>query len=59
MRFLVFILSFMCVAWADQITLANGDRITGAILRSDTKSLVLKTDNAGEVGHWLIIHLHE
>jgi putative salt-induced outer membrane protein len=47
-RLLVFLtLSF--VALADQITLTNGDRITGSILRSDTKNLVLKTDNAGEV----------
>ena len=31
------------------MTLANGDRITGSVLRSDTKTLVIKTDNAGEV----------
>ncbi len=35
--------------WADQVTLANGDRITGTVLHSDTKTLVIKTDNAGEV----------
>jgi len=35
--------------WADQVTLANGDRITGSVLHSDTKTLVIKTDNAGEV----------
>jgi len=34
---------------ADQISLKNGDRITGKIVRSDPKSLVLKTDYAGEV----------
>src|SRR5512135_182075 len=38
-----------CSLWADQVTLTNGDRITGSILRSDTKTLVVKTDNAGEV----------
>jgi putative salt-induced outer membrane protein len=38
-----------CLAWADQVTLANGDRITGSILHSDTKNLVLKTDSAGEL----------
>ena len=37
------------VALADQITLTNGDRLTGAILRSDTKQLVLKTELAGDV----------
>ena len=36
-------------ASADQITLTNGDRVTGTILRSDTKTLVLKTDTAGEL----------
>jgi len=35
--------------WADQVTLANGDRITGSVLRSDSKTLVIKTDTAGEV----------
>jgi len=40
---------FVGIAWADQITLANGDRITGSVVRSDTKVLVLKTDNAGEL----------
>ena len=38
-----------CFAWADQVTLANGDRITGSVLRSDTKTLVMKTDTAGEL----------
>lgn len=38
-----------CSLWADQVTLANGDRITGSVIRSDTKTLVIKTDNAGEV----------
>ena len=36
-------------AWADQITLSNGDRLTGSIVRSDTKELVLKTEFAGTV----------
>lgn len=34
---------------ADQVTLKNGDRMTGTILKSDTKTLVLKTEAAGEV----------
>ncbi|HSP68245.1 MAG TPA: DUF481 domain-containing protein [Bryobacteraceae bacterium] len=48
-RILILIPLLACLAWADQVTLANGDRMTGSILRSDTKTLVLKTDNAGEV----------
>jgi putative salt-induced outer membrane protein YdiY len=34
---------------ADQVTLKNGDRITGQIVKSDAKSLVLKTAYAGDV----------
>jgi len=34
---------------ADQITLKNGDRLTGKIEKSDGKTLVIKTDFAGEV----------
>jgi putative salt-induced outer membrane protein len=36
-------------AVADQITLKNGDRLTGSITKSDGKELVFKTDYAGEV----------
>jgi small nuclear ribonucleoprotein (snRNP)-like protein len=35
--------------FADQITLKNGDRLTGSIERSDEKTLVIKTEAAGEV----------
>lgn len=34
---------------ADLITLKNGDRLSGSIIRSDEKELVLKTEFAGEV----------
>jgi putative salt-induced outer membrane protein len=34
---------------ADQITMQNGDRLSGTILKSDGKTLVIKTDYAGEV----------
>jgi len=34
---------------ADQITLKNGDRLTGTIEKSDDKSLLMKTEFAGEV----------
>jgi len=36
-------------ARADQVTLKNGDRLTGTILKSDGKTLLLKTDSAGDV----------
>ena len=43
-------LMFVCMcASADQITLKNGDRLTGKIVTTDDKTLVLKTDYAGEV----------
>jgi putative salt-induced outer membrane protein YdiY len=51
-RILSFFLVFMlacCHAFADQVTLKNGDRLSGEILKSDEKSLVLKTEFAGEV----------
>ncbi len=36
-------------ASAEQVTLKNGDRITGAVVKSDGKTLVVKTDYAGEL----------
>jgi putative salt-induced outer membrane protein len=38
-----------CTAKADQVTLKNGDRLTGTIVKSDSKTLLLKTDAAGDV----------
>jgi len=35
--------------FADQVVLKNGDRLTGSIEKSDDKSLVIKTEFAGEV----------
>jgi len=35
--------------FADQVTLKNGDRLTGSIEKSDEKTLVIKTEFAGEV----------
>jgi len=35
--------------FADQVTLKNGDRLTGTIVKSDAKTLVLKTEAAGDV----------
>ncbi len=36
-------------SFADQLTLKNGDRLTGSVVKSDGKTVVLKTDYAGEV----------
>jgi len=36
-------------AFADQVILKNGDRLSGTIVKSDDKNLVLKADYAGEV----------
>lgn len=35
--------------FADQVILSNGDHLTGTIVKSDNKSLILKTDYAGEL----------
>jgi putative salt-induced outer membrane protein YdiY len=35
--------------FSDQVTLKNGDRLSGTIVKSDAKTLVLKTEAAGEV----------
>lgn len=35
--------------FADQITLQNGDRLSGTIVKSDGKELVIKTEFAGDV----------
>jgi putative salt-induced outer membrane protein YdiY len=43
-------LSLACsAAAADVVTLKNGDRVTGAIVRADAKALTIKTDAMGEV----------
>jgi hypothetical protein len=34
-----------CTARADTVTLENGDRLTGTIVKSDAKELILKTDD--------------
>lgn len=49
MRYLICVLFFAGLSWADQITLTNGDRVTGSVIRSDSKILVLKTETAGEL----------
>ena len=40
---------FVCLVWADQVTLKNGDRVTGKILKKDGASLAFKSSVFGEV----------
>ena len=40
---------FPAMLFADQIVLKNGDRLTGVIETSDDKTLLIKTEFAGEV----------
>jgi len=48
---ILLVLACVCVmtAKADQVTLKNGDRLTGTIVKSDAKTLLLKTEYAGDV----------
>lgn len=45
----VFLCFFASAALADQVTLKNGDRLTGTIVKSDSKTLLIKSDLAGDV----------
>ena len=48
--FLLMTMILFCPAlFADQVSLKNGDRLTGTIVKSDAKTLVLKTEAAGDV----------
>ncbi len=47
--FLFLLVVAVLPAFADRITLKNGDRLTGTIVTTDEKTLTLKTDFAGEV----------
>jgi putative salt-induced outer membrane protein len=46
---LIVFLGLASVAFADQITLKNGDHLTGTVVKSDGKTLVLHTEFAGDV----------
>jgi putative salt-induced outer membrane protein YdiY len=49
-QFVAIVLLLLTIpALADQITLKNGDHLTGSISKSDGKTLVIKTDYAGDV----------
>ena len=43
------LLAFSSAAPADQVTLKNGDRLSGGIVSGDGKTLVIKTEFAGEI----------
>jgi small nuclear ribonucleoprotein (snRNP)-like protein len=45
----ILVFLFPVALFADQIVLKNGDRLTGSIEKSDDKTLVIKTEFAGEV----------
>jgi putative salt-induced outer membrane protein YdiY len=46
---LIAFFGFSTLSFADQVTLKNGDRLTGTVVKSDGKELVLHTDAAGDV----------
>jgi putative salt-induced outer membrane protein YdiY len=46
---LTIVISLSSFLFADQITLKNGDRLTGSVVKSDGKTLVLHTDALGDV----------
>jgi putative salt-induced outer membrane protein len=46
---LIVFLGLAPAVFADQITLKNGDRLTGTVVKSDGKTLVLHTEFAGDV----------
>jgi putative salt-induced outer membrane protein len=48
-EFIVLVAFLGATAFADQITMKNGDHITGSIVKSDGKTLVLHTDYAGDI----------
>jgi putative salt-induced outer membrane protein YdiY len=43
------LLFFVSAAWADQVTLTNGDRVTGKIVKKDGATLTFKSDMFGDV----------
>jgi putative salt-induced outer membrane protein YdiY len=43
------VLAFCSKLFADQVVLKNGDRLTGTITKSDDKTLLIKTEFAGDV----------
>jgi putative salt-induced outer membrane protein YdiY len=50
-RLLAFCFALSCghIAWADVITMKNGDRVTGSIVKKSGKDITIKTDKFGVV----------
>lgn len=52
-RFLVVRLAFaglvVSTAWADQVVMKNGDRVTGSIVKQDGKTITVKSENFGVI----------
>ncbi len=46
---IIFVFLTASLAWADQVTLKNGDKITGAIVKKDGANLVMKSAAAGPI----------
>lgn len=46
---LVYAACFLNAAWADQVVMRNGDRVTGTIIKQDGKTITIKTDVFGVV----------
>ncbi len=46
---LIAVFALSTILLADQVTLKNGDRLTGTVVKSDGKTLVIHTDAAGDV----------
>lgn len=46
---LIALIGLSSMMFADQVTLKNGDRLTGTVVKGDGKTLVLHTDAAGDV----------
>jgi len=39
----------LSAAWADEVVMKNGDRVTGTIVKQDGKTITVKTDSFGVV----------
>lgn len=48
-RLALIVILTTCPAWADQVSLKNGDRITGSIVKKDGANLVIKSAAAGTI----------
>jgi putative salt-induced outer membrane protein len=49
LSYLIILALFSGLLFADQVTLKNGDKFSGKIVKSDGKTLVLHTDAAGDI----------